>query len=560
MKTRASSSKTLAIILPNEPKKGNLAIEASNPIFKLTGVTYPENIEKDVTTLPRMSDKLSKSITTPLLPKTSEFKKKPLPTTTPKLVRHLSNLNWGDFLKSIFYSGNIVPPSKPSENLQEKINEVDTRIDSEINSTQDTIFMKSIKKLDRSANVEGQLNEISAFTLAKKEFFNDIHEEYMTKLEKLGNLRKTLNELEACDIESKEIERELLNKKNDLAKTRKDLAFETFYSETLKFLLRRSRDLVKKAAIPINGKNEDIFRINLDIKKDKRDIKQAYFEAKQLKKKIKKMKQEIFSEKEEKTQILNYKLKIYEDQQRLKKCIAIEQKRHEIYEKNRLNTRKLQDFELQIAELKQEKLIDKELTKLNRHLENQERKFRAIQRVTNSSNIEDVLPYYIYLQNNRENLQKTMNDSLEMIARLTKERAKLQETYKSLLLQSEEQVLQERRLGALKKESNYKEEKLEKKGFEIEKLDTLVLSAITILGRLIFQLGDEKPFEVNENNLTYCLGFCCIKIDKIMEVIQAHQNVYYIESVNTDMQCKHPPEFLKLNTVIQLLWKANETD
>ena len=293
---------------------------------------------------------------------------------------------------------------------------------SEINNNQDSIFTKNIRKLDRSVNIHGQVNEISEFTLTKKERFNEIHEEYQSKYEKLEGLRKKLAELDAHEIESKEFENTLINRKNDLSRIRNELDLEYSYNATLKFILNRSRDLAKKAGIPINKKNEELFRLKLDTKKEKREIKQAQIEKDQLRKKIKKMQKELNIEKKEKDQALEFKLKIYEDQQRLKKCIGIEHKRHEVFEKNKQNIKKLQDFEMKIAILKQDNLINEELLKLNRHLENQERKFKAIQRVTYSSSIEDVLPYYLYLTNNRENLEKNLEQSLVLIFELNNEK------------------------------------------------------------------------------------------------------------------------------------------
>ena len=423
---------------------------------------------------------------------------------------------------------------------------------SEINNNQDSIFTKNIRKLDRSVNIHGQVNEISEFTLTKKERFNEIHEEYQSKYEKLEGLRKKLAELDAHEIESKEFENTLINRKNDLSRIRNELDLEYSYNATLKFILNRSRDLAKKAGIPINKKNEELFRLKLDTKKEKREIKQAQIEKDQLRKKIKKMQKELNIEKKEKDQALEFKLKIYEDQQRLKKCIGIEHKRHEVFEKNKQNIKKLQDFEMKIAILKQDNLINEELLKLNRHLENQERKFKAIQRVTYSSSIEDVLPYYLYLTNNRENLEKNLEQSLVLIFELNNEKKILVNELKNWQLHveyiTEDAITKERRAQCESEEKILFENEQ-----EIEKLEDLVYTAANTLSRIAFQLGDEKVFDVDLHNITICLGFCCIKIDKIMGIIQSYQNVYYIESVNTDMQFLNPPQFLKLNSQIQNL-------
>ena len=75
-------------------------------------------------------------------------------------------------------------------------------------------------------------------------------------------------------IETKEYENQLNCKRKELKKTRKDLWYESNYNDTLKFMVSRTRDLVKVAGIPINTKNDELFRINIERKTESREIKQ----------------------------------------------------------------------------------------------------------------------------------------------------------------------------------------------------------------------------------------------------------------------------------------------
>lgn len=346
-------------------------------------------------------------------------------------------------------------------------------------------------------------------------------------------------------METKKIEEEVKKTHKHFLKTKNDLTLENFYSETLKLMLKRTRELVKLEAVPINSKNQDLSRINLEIKKEMRDLKQLQFEEKQIKKKFKKMKMETIEGKEEKTQSLNFVLKIYEDQQRLKKYLEIENKRIEMFENTKKNNSKLLEFEQQIAQLKKQSILSKEHSKLNRMLEHQERKFSTIQKVTNNSKIEDVLPYYIYLSSNKNNLQKTLDDSLQKIEKLKQEKI-----LRSLEYNEELRIVENNwfdlQLQEMKRRCTEDEESLNKKEKELEKLDQLILSALNTLSRLVYQLSEDSELPVGLSNINYVLGFCCIKIEKIMEAIQSHQSVYYIESVNTDMNYKSPPTFLRL--------------
>lgn len=434
---------------------------------------------------------------------------------------------------------------KPSEKLQEKLQDIDSKINSEANSTQDTIFFKSIKKIESSATIKSHLHEIQSFARTKKEIFNDIHQEFIEKSEKLSGLQKTLEDLEAFDVETEKNKQKFEESKNHFNKTENDLTQEYYYNETLKLMLKRSRDLVKIEAYPINRMNQELFKINLEIKKELRDLKQLQFEEKQIKKKFKKMKKEIMTGKAEKTQGMDFVLKIYEDQQRLKKYLELENKRHEMFEKTKKNNERLLEFEKHIARLKKQNILSKEHAKLNRMLEHQERKFRTIQKATNSSKIEDILPYYIYLITNKKNLQQALADSLQKIEELNKEKQSKYEEYNEKLKFIESNwfdlEIQEMKIRCVKDEEN-----LDKKEKELEKLNQLVLSAINTLSRLVFQLSEDLEVSVGISNINYVLGFCCIRIEKLIEAIQSHQSVYYIESVNTDMNYKTSPDFLKL--------------
>jgi hypothetical protein len=334
-------------------------------------------------------------------------------------------------------------------------------------------------------------------------------------------------------------------------------------------MLKRSRELLDKEIFPINGKNQELFRIGLEIKKETRDLKQVQFEEKQLMKKFKRLKNDLMVEKDEKTQGLDFMFKIYEDQQRLKKYLEIEHKKHELYEKTKQNNVKLLEFEQKIARLKKHNILNKEYSKLNKMLEHQERKFRTIQKITNSSKIEDVLPYFEYLQDIQNSLQRTLEDSLKKIDHLKEEKKLKLLEYNSLFTVSFDTEADEQ-LKKMTKKGQSQEILLKKKELELEKLNQLVLSAMNTLSRLVFQLAEEsdeilsdrrkpsarqklsedKSLKVQQSNINYLLGFCCIKIEKIMEAIQSHQSVYYIESINTDMNFKSPPNFLKLLNIV----------
>jgi hypothetical protein len=406
-------------------------------------------------------------------------------------------------------------------------------------------FIKSIKKIDRSRNIEGQLNEISVFTLAKKEIFNKIHDEYNLKLEKLKNLQKTLKEIEIEDLETRETDRKLMKIRFEVLKNRKNLILESFYTNTLKLMLARLKDKAKKAVVPINQINDKISKATLENKKDSRELKQADFEVTQIDKKIERIKNGIDQEKKEKSECLDHKLKRYEDQQRLKKCMEIEHQRYLALEKNKINTKKLHEFESKISEFKEQTIINKELMKVNRLIENRERSFKAIQKVTKSSNIEDVLPYYIYLKDNQERLEKTLKEYQTLISNLNAQKDSEIEYLNSLKFQTEQ--IDYSRIERLEALAEGKELQLKEKKKALDMLEKLLLCSLNTLGRITYQFGYiEKAVNFNIETVVNLIACCCVKLEKMIEFIESHQSVYYIESINTDTRYKVHPSFLGL--------------
>jgi hypothetical protein len=143
-------------------------------------------------------------------------------------------------------------------------------------------------------------------------------------------------------------------------------------------------------------------------------------------------------------------------------------------------------------------------------------------------------PYYLYLLENQQKLQKAVNHSVIKIESLQLERDMLKEELQrinhttSLALISNTQI-EELEHDLLRKEKQNEE----MHQLNIQLLD-MVSSAINSVSRLSYQLCDrsEKALVTNKNIISF-LANCEIQIERMLEMILVKNIMFVDESINT---------------------------
>lgn len=243
--------------------------------------------------------------------------------------------------------------------------------------------------------------------VSKKQQYNDMHGEVIDKTEKLKKLEEVLKQLEDEENEKNNLVDVYNYRREEYHDFVQGLNNEIFYQDTLKFMLDVRREHSILIAHPVNINNLKLMQLKRKLKNKEQEYARAISKLGETKKKIEELSINNDIEQREMQKKIGNELKVYEDYQKIKKCITFEHNRNITIERQQNNAVQLLRFERRIGELKEEHLIQDEAIKLEKHQERQEAKFKAIQRVTNIATIQDMLPYYTYLLEKKENLNDT---------------------------------------------------------------------------------------------------------------------------------------------------------
>ncbi|CAG9333205.1 unnamed protein product [Blepharisma stoltei] len=521
-------------------------ISTSN-IFNFTEVLAPD-VDRDPTpNLPLLHKKrnLSFSINQK---NTSFYSYTKEPKDLPPRTRSSS---WKSFLSRNYTS----PQIQPMTHLQDAIDNIKQKVENEFQQSRDiSTFINNIKDLERSKHIRLYMSELGKQVVLKKQQYNEIHSEVVQRQEKLKKLEEKLQLLEDEENETNNLLDVYNFRREEYHDFVQGLNNEVYYQDTLKFMLACRQENAIVMAHPVNVNNIKLKQLNRECKNMEKELARYVSKFGEINKQIEAITQETEKEKIEMEKKMQSELKVFEDYQKIKKCISFEHNRNVTIERQQNNAVQLLRFERRIGELKEEHIIQDEAMKVEKIQENCEYKFKAIQRVTNIATIQDMLPYYKYLLEKKENLISTVGQLQNQIEALQEEREELIKEVDFWKFRDDAYI------NISIEEANKANEELEKKIEEIvrsennlHKLQELVNSSINVLSRVVFQLseGERSAMEVNEKNLSRVLAFICTRLDKMMEVLQNHQNVFYVESINTGMEFVSAPSFLRLNNYRQ---------
>lgn len=249
---------------------------------------------------------------------------------------------------------------------------------------------------------------------------------------------------------------------------------------------------------------------------------------------IEELKRKLKTVKVERKMTIDSDLKIYEEKQRFWNCLEHEKIKNSSLTKQKREARKLLREEKQLANIKAVALFDELMKRVDEKFKQEERKFKEIQKVANITNAQDMYPYYLYLLENQQKLQKAVNHSVIKIESLQLERDMLKEELQrinhttSLAMISNAQI-EELEHDLLRKEKQ--NEEMHK--LTIQLLD-LVSSAINSVSRLSYQLCDKSDkVLVTKKNIISFLANCEIQIERMLEMILGKNIMYVDESINT---------------------------
>jgi len=310
--------------------------------------------------------------------------------------------------------------------LQDAIDNIKEKVENEFQQSRDiSTFINNIKDLERSKHIRLYMSELGKQVVLKKQQYNEIHSEVTARQEKLKRLEEKLQLLEDEENETNNLLDVYNFRREEYHDFVQGLNNEVYYQDTLKFMLACRQENAIVMAHPVNVSNIKLKQLNRDCKNMEKELARYISKFGEINKQIEAITQETEKEKIEMKKKMQSELKVFEDYQKIKKCISFEHNRNVTIERQQNNAVQLLRFERRIGELKEEHIIQDEAMKVEKIQENCEFKFKAIQRVTNIATIQDMLPYYKYLLEKKENLKGTVGQLQNQIEALQEEREEL---------------------------------------------------------------------------------------------------------------------------------------
>ena len=366
------------------------------------------------------------------------------------------------------------------------------------------------------------------------------------ELERLDNL---LSDMMMETGEDDFMQKTVQQREGELEETLQGLSNELYYQETLQYMLEQRRLSILAIKKPINHLKKDLVRMKQDIATIKMHNRRARTASTFFEKAIEEFKQATLETKTLKAKAIDEDVEQIKNRGRLDMLLSKEQDFHREANKRTLLSKQLKSMETDLERLKDEEVIFDEIKQIENHVINEERKFKKIQSVTNISSIVDMEPYWNYLVENRERLEKAVQQAQVQIEELSQERALAEQELHSLTLETEERKrLNPREVELQEEEIKTKTKLLEDGESTVAHLNELIASATNTISRIAFQLADRpENVTVQTSSLVENLTFCGIKLEQMLASLLKRNVMYLEESINSDIQVRAPPDYMHIN-------------
>ncbi|CAG9317385.1 unnamed protein product [Blepharisma stoltei] len=454
--------------------------------------------------------------------------------------------SWKNLSRKNSHSINIIP----SKHIQDLISNIKEKVEKEFQYERDSVEIYNANSLEMTSNLKDHVYQLRNYMISRKNAYNEIHNEVLEKQQKLRELEKCYNEMQDQIAQGDCIEDLYHVRNEEHYDFTQGLRNELYYQETLKYMLIYRKENIKRFMLPVDSISLKLKNIKNSLANEKSALEKLSADIENINKEIDNLKKDFHKIKKLHKQKIEEELKIYEDYQMAIKCISAEHSRNEAIEKQKNNSLQLIKFEKDIGGIKEFFIFQNEALRLEKLQENQDNKFKAIQRVANISCIQDMMPYYTYLKDQTENLSITASQYEQLIDNLNKEKYEL--LYELNRYKFEEGFcfsLNSKKIDEIKREFKKRIINIEKDECTLNGLQDLLFSTVNVISRIVFQLSDKSSrFDVNRKNLNRALAYISSKLEMMTNTLKDHKSVYCTESINTATDFMTSPSFLKLNS------------
>ena len=373
----------------------------------------------------------------------------------------------------------------------------------------------------------------------KKKKFNRIHNQYLLKQHKLNELLQIYEMYKAEDIDFSPMNVTHMQnlydyRRNEHEEIMQALNNEMYYQDVLEnmhYVRRKEKTIFFK---PIDELKANIKIMDAHISRSETALSRDKSMTSIFQIRIEELKNKLNTVKVERKMMIDSDLKIYEEKQRFWHCLEHEKVKNTSLSRNKRQAKKLLKEEKKLANIKSAEVFDKLMNRVEEKQNNEELKFREIQKVANITKAQDMYPYYLYLTENQHKLQKAVNNSAIKIESLQLERDMLKEELQRLNTTTQPHFISNTEIEELEIELLHKEKHNEDINRVTGQLIDLISSNLNVVSRLTYQLFDKSEKHIlNKKNIIPFLANCEVLLEKMLEMILGKNMLFIDESINT---------------------------
>ena len=168
---------------------------------------------------------------------------------------------------------------------------------------------------------------------------------------------------------------------------------------------------------------------------------------------------------------------------------------------------------------------------IDQHSLQEDRKFKKIQSTTNITSIVDMEPYWKYLTENRERLERAVSSSQQQITELTREREEAKFELKDMYVDADDSFLSFEEIAYMEERLKVKLEELDDNEANLDRMEDLIAGVTNSVSLIAFRvLSDEaalqerKVPEVKPSTSAEFLQKCCVEVESRLAALTAETN------------------------------------
>lgn len=383
-------------------------------------------------------------------------------------------------------------------------------------------FSERLRKVESSRQVSKELG------LAKQQVkfslfsFNDLHSQCQAKAAKLKELKIVLGGLMPDMEGSRHTEEVQMQLEAELEETLQGLRNETHYQETLEGMLETRKIALREKKKPITFLKEDLTLVDQQLQLAIKESLKAHRTLGEAQRTLEAQQEAAAKKKQEHEWQIEQEVQQFKEKQKLLLFLRKEQEdnaqtRHQLLIRSQLQDKERQLNHMQGDVYLELEKVSEEVKQIEQHSLQEERKFKKIQSTTNITSIVDMEPYWKYLSENRERLEKAVDSAQQQIEELTREREDTRAELKNMYVDADDSFLSLEEVAFMEERLGVKIEELDDNEANLKRMEDLIAGATNSISLIAFQVfPEDRALEVKPSTSADCLLQCARELEGML--------------------------------------------